>query len=61
MPRGFVSQAQMRYFFVNPQLRAKYAHKEAHKAGMFSPITKALGYSPRYRALPRHKVGRRSL
>lgn len=45
----------MRYFFANPRLRARYARKEAHKAGMHSSITKALGYSPRYRALPRHK------
>jgi len=54
MPRGFVSKAQMRYFFANPYLRARFAHKEAHKAGMYSTIRKRLGYSPRYRALPRH-------
>ena len=61
MPRGFVSKAQMHYFFVNPELRAKFAHKEAHKAGMYSSITKALGRSPRYAALPQYKIGRRSL
>lgn len=55
MPRGFVSKAQMRYFFANPKLRAKYAKKEAHKAGMHSAIRKTLGYSPAYRALPRRK------
>lgn len=31
LPTGFVSKAQWRYFFANPKLRAKYAHKEAHK------------------------------
>lgn len=55
MPHGFVSKAQMRYFFANPKLRKKYAHKEAHKAGMRSSIRKRLGYSPAYRALPRRK------
>ena len=58
MPHGFVSKAQMRYFFANPKLRAKYAKKEAHKAGMHSSITKRLHYSPAYRALPRHVKGR---
>lgn len=55
MPHGFVSKKQMRYFFAHPDLRAKYAHKEAHKAGMYSAVTKRLGYSPRYRALPKYK------
>lgn len=32
LPKGFVSKAQWRYFFANPALRVKYAHKEAHKA-----------------------------
>jgi hypothetical protein len=44
MPRGFVSKAQWRYFFANPKLRAKYAHKEAHKTPG-GPVV-------RYRALP---------
>jgi hypothetical protein len=44
----------MHYFFARPDLRAKFAHKEAHKAGMYSAITRAVGYSPRYRTLPRH-------
>lgn len=55
MPKGFVSKAQMRYFFANPKLRAKFAKKEAHKAGMHSSIRKRLGFSPAYRALPRRK------
>jgi hypothetical protein len=50
MPRGFVSKAQMHYFFANPELRRKFAHKEAHKAGMFSEIYP----KARYHALPRH-------
>ena len=54
MPHGFVSKAQMRLFFARPELR-KYAHKEAHKAGMHSAITKKLGYSPAYKKLPRRK------
>ena len=54
MPKGFVSRAQMRYFFANPKLR-KYARKEAHKAGMHSAVTKRLGYSPAYRRLPARK------
>jgi hypothetical protein len=57
MPHGFVSKKQMRYFFANADLKAKYAHKEAHKAGMHSSTTKALGYSPVYRALPVYKRG----
>ena len=48
MPHGFVSKAQMRMFFASPKLR-KYAHKEAHKAGMHSAVTKRLGYSPAWR------------
>jgi hypothetical protein len=55
MPHGFVSKKQMRYFFAHPDLKAKYAHKEAHKAGMHSSITKTLGFSPAYRALPLRK------
>ena len=31
LPNGFVSKKQWRYFFANPKLRTKYAHKEAHK------------------------------
>lgn len=54
MPHGFVSKAQVRYFFSNPKLR-KYAHKEAHKAGMHSSVTKRLGFSPAYRRLPARK------
>jgi hypothetical protein len=54
LPRGFVSRAQMHLFFARPDLRRKFAHKEAHKAGMYSSITKAVGYSPRYRTLPTH-------
>jgi hypothetical protein len=50
MPRGFVSKAQMRLFFARPDLRAKLAHKEAHKAGMFSAVYP----KTRYHALPRH-------
>jgi hypothetical protein len=57
MPYGFVSQKQMRYFFANPKLRAKYAHKEAHKAGMYSAVTKVLGHSPAYHRLPVYKHG----
>jgi len=59
LPFGFVSKKQMRYFYANPYLRERFAHKESHKAGMFSAITKVIGYSPRYRALPlyeRHGV-----
>ena len=55
MPHGFVSKKQARFFFANPNLKAKFAHKEAHKAGMHSAITKTLGYSPAYRALPLRK------
>lgn len=54
MPHGFVSKKQMRLFFARPQLR-KYAHKEAHKAGLRSSITKRLGFSPAYRRLPLRK------
>jgi hypothetical protein len=57
MPFGFVSKKQARYFFANPKLRVKYAHREAHKAGMHSAITKTLGYSPAYRRLPIYKRG----
>lgn len=53
MPHGFVSKAQMRYFFANPALR-RYAKREAHKAGMHSEITKAIGHSPAYDRLPEH-------
>jgi hypothetical protein len=55
MPKGFVSKAQMRFFFANPKLRTKYAKKEAHKAGMHSSITKKMGYSPAFRKLPARK------
>ena len=54
MPLGFVSRAQLRYFFANPELRIKYAHKEAHKAGLYSAITKVVGHSPRWQTLPEH-------
>jgi hypothetical protein len=47
MPRGFVSKAQWRYFFARPDLRAKYAHKEAHKTPG-GPVA-------RYRMLPARK------
>lgn len=57
MPHGFVSKKQMRYFFANPKLRVKYAHKEAHKAGMHSSVTKAVGYSAAYHRLPLYKHG----
>ena len=48
MPRGFVSKKQWRYFFANPRLRARYAHKEAHKTPG-GPIV-------RYRRLPLRKT-----
>lgn len=50
MPKGFVSKAQWRYFFSKPELRNKYAHKEAHKA-------EAAGGGPKvaFRKLPRRK------
>lgn len=59
MPRGkrhkaFASRAQARYFWANPRLR-KYARKKAHATGMHSAITKRVGYSPAYRALPARK------
>jgi hypothetical protein len=47
MPHGFVSKRQWRYFFANPKLRAKYAHKEAHKTPG--------GPKVRYRRLPASK------
>lgn len=47
MPHGFVSKKQWRYFFVNPKLRARYAHKEAHKTPG-GPVV-------RYRRLPLRK------
>lgn len=47
LPRGFVSKAQWRYFFANKDLRAKYAHKEAHKAQAAGG-----GKVVAYRALP---------
>lgn len=50
----FKSKAQARFFFANPRLR-KYARRKAHATGMRSEITKALGYSPAFRALPRRK------
>lgn len=48
LPHGFVSKKQWRYFFVNPRLRARYAHKEAHKTPG-GPIV-------RYRRLPLRKT-----
>jgi hypothetical protein len=50
LPHGFVSKAQMHYFFARPDLRRKFAHKEAHKAGMFSAVYP----KTRYHALPKH-------
>ncbi len=50
LPRGFTSRAQWRYFFANPELRDRYAHKEAHKA-------QAVGGGPKiaYHHLPPRK------
>jgi hypothetical protein len=53
MPKGFVSKAQWRYFFANPGLRARWAHKEAHKAQR-----RGGGKKVAYRKLPRHVRGR---
>lgn len=52
--RPFTSQAQWRLFFARPDLR-RYAKKKAHATGGHSAITKALGYSPAYRRLPKRK------
>jgi hypothetical protein len=57
MPLGFVSKKQMRYFFANPKLKAKWAHTMAHRAGMHSAVTKTLGHSPAYQRLPIYKHG----
>lgn len=59
MPKGkkhkpFKSKAQARFFFANPKLR-RYAKDKAHATGMHSAITKRVGYSPAYRALPARK------
>ena len=58
MPKGFVSKAQWRYFFANPKLRKKYAHKEAHKAQAAGG-----GKKVAYRKLPKHvrSRGRRKI
>jgi len=50
----FESQAQWRMFFANPRLR-KYAKRKAHACGGNSKVTKALGFSPAYRRLPKRK------
>jgi hypothetical protein len=52
--RPFASKAQARLFFANPKLR-RYAKKKAHATGMHSAITKRVGHSPAYRALPARK------
>lgn len=52
--KPFKSKAQARLFFARPDLR-KYAKKKAHATGMHSGITKRMGYSPAYRALPARK------
>lgn len=58
MPPGkhkpFASKAQARLFFAKPSLR-KYAKGKAHATGMHSAITKRVGHSPAYRALPARK------
>lgn len=56
MPRGLVSKAQWRYFFANPELRTRYAHKEAHKA-------QAVGGGPKvaYHHLPARKGVRKRI
>ena len=57
--RPFASKAQARLFFANPRLR-KYAKRKAHATGMHSAITKAVGRSPAYNALPeRRRVKRK--
>ncbi|QHB37428.1 hypothetical protein SEA_LEOPARD_21 [Mycobacterium phage Leopard] len=56
--RPFASKAQARLFFANKRLR-KYAKKKAHATGMHSAITKRVGHSPAYRALPARKSARR--
>jgi hypothetical protein len=55
LPKGFVSVAQWRYFYANPQLR-QYAHKEAHKA-------QAAGGGPKvaYHHLPPRKTIRKRI
>ena len=54
--RPFASQAQWRLFFANPRLR-KYAKRKARASGSNSAVTKALGFSPAYRRLPKRKGG----
>lgn len=58
--RPFASKAQARLFFANPKLR-KYAKRKAHATGMHSSITKRVGHSPAYRALPARKSAKRKL
>jgi len=53
LPHGFVSKAQQRYFFANPDLRARFAEKEAHKAGEVHVSDKPHS-DPAYDRLPEH-------
>jgi hypothetical protein len=53
LPHGFVSRAQQRYFFANPYLRARFAEKEAHKAGEMHVSDKP-HMDPAYERLPEH-------
>lgn len=54
MAKAFKSKAQVRLFFADPTLR-RFAKKKAHATGMHSAITKRLGKSPVYNALPARK------
>jgi hypothetical protein len=51
MAKPFASKAQERWYFVHAR---KYAKGRAHATGMHSGLTRKLGYSPAFAALPAH-------